>query len=60
VLPPTLAVGPTVALHFSLSRLRVGEALPQKFSTILAGPRREETSMRRTCASLGGAARCGA
>jgi hypothetical protein len=31
---PTLAAGLTATLHFSLSRLHVGEALLQKFSTI--------------------------
>jgi hypothetical protein len=30
----TLATGPTTVLHISLSRLHVGEALLQKFSTI--------------------------
>jgi hypothetical protein len=38
VLLPTLAAGPTATLHFSLSRLRVGKALPQKFSTISTTP----------------------
>jgi hypothetical protein len=34
----TLAAGRTAALHISLSRLHVGEALLQKFSTISTTP----------------------
>jgi hypothetical protein len=34
----TLASGPTAALHISLSRLHLGEALLQKFSTISTTP----------------------
>src|SRR4051812_28224645 len=72
--PPPQALAALLPSSLSPSRLRVGEALLQKLSplaprrrvvdpirlsTILAGPRKEETSRFRTCASLGGIATCG-
>jgi hypothetical protein len=47
----TLAAGSTAALHISLSRLHVGEALLQKFSTISTTPSccRSNLSLHHIC-----------
>src|SRR3954466_15353088 len=71
--PPPQTLASLLPSSLSPSRLRVGEALLQKLSTTctapsrcrsnpslhpLAGPRKEETSRCRMCASLGGIATC--
>jgi hypothetical protein len=52
----TLAAGPTAALHISLSRLHVGEALLHKFSTISTTPSccRSNLSLHHTLLDRGG------